>query len=1370
MACKLKFQGKEISENDINKFVKDIDNRIKNNSIPNKTSHKEHQRIANILSANNANNVQKFVAHKLVADHALIDSTNENFYTMHGDKYMRTTQYISMQKGYGFDGDDSKYEINRQWGNTINTILDNAIEGKGLAGIDFEYIDRAVAQQIYDYFKAYNFGKNVVVLTQVKLAMQTKDKNGNLLRDTEGNIYKGIAGTADIVVIDEYGQVQVLDLKSSINPTARNYTVNKNGVSYTNGYGKRFKDKASTKQKHASQMTVYHHMIKSKGFSMNTKNPIGILPIHIKKHDNKQIQEVEPEPLISDHRLNPDLQFMDTYGKDEDMMNLLNKIKLNLGKRKDKAISENRSSSYINSIIQAIESVNDATAIETFVDDMYTSIFGGPVKNGVQNWVGYDAKLKRLMFEYENVDDKVKLLNKINTIREFIEMVKSDNIIRDLNFLTKQHKEMFGNYEKGSVLHKLAKISDKVDEMERILDKEIPDIIATVLANQISQENINTMIQRLKDDEAKLAKLKAMPVTKFRKSTIEALEKKIAERRRELLLDEEGYNIDMKAVIKHEITVGGYKDISTIDKFMNPGTSMPTNFLPAFALLIKNAFTKMRFELINKSREFEKMYSKALGGRSRISATPEEMSKNYVTTTVIEGVEVLTIQNVFDYDKYLKAKEQAVKTLSAEEFEKWMEENTEMRPKEDYKIDGIVFIEGQKTIEKKKARDLSVRDFESWKKGDKPELTMPKLSIYGNKNFDTLKNDEVYMFLVKNFLEAQSFFPKRNYEYERFIAPYVPKNTADKFRENILKGGNIMSELRYEIENATNFTKEDMNQMNYTEYKTIPQFYYNQSNKLDHRQVSKDLFYSIMLYYQSAKKYQIMNEHKILADDLVAYVNNTSPAITDSEGFKVLSKAARYVGLDRTPEDYVPKGTNNIAGFLEMYVDTMIYGKTRVNENMKVKLFGMNLDFGKVSDTIMRFASYTQIGFNFITPLSNYLQGQTANVVEAAAGSIFSTRSLAKSKLIYNMALMDFAKDMMAAKPESLIGLMVEKYDPIQGDFYNNFGQKITRSVASRNFSGSIGFALQHMGEHAIQVRAMIAQMLDTVVMKEDGTQTNMFDALEVKDGELVYKEGIIPPDEVSFINKMNANNQRLHGIYHNQGAPMIERYNLGRILIFYRKFLVPGWKKRWKKAGFDHELGDETMGMYRVFYKKLFTETGELFNALMGKESTLTEFEKQNVSRALREHMIVMLTGIMVLLLSRLRDDEDDEKTKYAYGLILYFTMRLNSELSIYGAISDVRHPFVPDLPNIENPFRNVTALSGIFTRVFKVYQYLISDMLNLISGDDINRYVQDTGVFQKGDSKSYAALLKLLGVGGNKSLSDIDQQIENLMFIRGN
>jgi hypothetical protein len=85
---------------------------------------------------------------------------------------------------------------------------------------------------------------------------------------------------------------------------------------------------------------------------------------------------------------------------------------------------------------------------------------------------------------------------------------------------------------------------------------------------------------------------------------------------------------------------------------------------------------------------------------------------------------------------------------------------------------------------------------------------------------------------------------------------------------------------------------------------------------------------------------------------------------------------------------------------------------------------------------------------------------------------------------------------------------------------------------------------------------------------------------------------------------------------------------------------------------------------------------------------------------------------------------------------------MKLNQELGAYGTIGDPQNFFIPNVQEMFKTISQPTVAFGTIKRLFKVYTTLTTD--------PFGTYDRDTGIFEKGDSKLFAAFLKLFGITG--------------------
>jgi hypothetical protein len=143
---------------------------------------------------------------------------------------------------------------------------------------------------------------------------------------------------------------------------------------------------------------------------------------------------------------------------------------------------------------------------------------------------------------------------------------------------------------------------------------------------------------------------------------------------------------------------------------------------------------------------------------------------------------------------------------------------------------------------------------------------------------------------------------------------------------------------------------------------------------------------------------------------------------------------------------------------------------------------------------------------------------------------------------------------------------------------------------------------------------------------------------------------------------------------------------------------------------------------------------------AIYSSDSELQDFEKANLKKSLRDMMFAGGTGLMVMLLSAMAKAADDEDRK-AYQYALFFALKLNTDLGVYGTLGD---PQNLGFPNVQEMFKNVKSPVVALNTIDKFIRLLSQ----ATRPDEV--YETKSGMFEKGDSKLFAKLLKFVGITG--------------------
>jgi hypothetical protein len=238
----------------------------------------------------------------------IMDKDTHTYYDQNGEVLASTTTKIK-----GVLDDDGKYEQNREWGNSIDQMLDLIIKDRPyeecVEGIT--NLDDSILRSLYNMFrlKVDSWKENgAVVLSQVIVA------------DSESKT----AGTIDIVVINPNGTIRVVDLKTSKNSVRSDkydipYVITAKGGPDT-VQSVFIGQQLSTRQQHGIQIGTYAKMLQLKGFviegtetlhfklELNNTKVEGVTyegrTIHPMRSNREMIDKVVPTKVSSKNRLN----------------------------------------------------------------------------------------------------------------------------------------------------------------------------------------------------------------------------------------------------------------------------------------------------------------------------------------------------------------------------------------------------------------------------------------------------------------------------------------------------------------------------------------------------------------------------------------------------------------------------------------------------------------------------------------------------------------------------------------------------------------------------------------------------------------------------------------------------------------------------------------------------------------------------------------------------------------------------------------------------------------------------------------------------------------------------------------------------------
>jgi hypothetical protein len=1350
----------------------------------------------------NITEAQKDTAKKAMLNSAKFEANENNYvYTETGKVLERSSQFKKKLKGpqdqadyFTFGEEETDYWESRELGNQEDNLVEALI-----MGYSFE--------EAYTYVKEKqtkraekNTDPDIEIMNvniSKELLQTTYDETENTI-ETEladyillpqvivGSNKLGFAGTADIFAIAPDGRIKILDVKTG------KYIAYKEDGNPTTDYGRPFANntRASRIQGHTAQLSLYKGAAKENGFVFEDSDELGLLNIHLERDplDDYKVISVKPEGL----------HFVDAYDYlvemfkegpskeySQEQKNVLDKIRasvlerIELLKRNPNVKAKKLRELELQRLYEVITTVEKSKALFSFIQDAYNNLVFKEVPGRSQPVAGVTDRINYINGQYKSgkltAEEALESLYYFKTLAELYRPIVSEL----KNLFTKEMGLSYQDTVNNQMFSMINEVIAATASIQVDYQKNAIPIIADILFEQVDpqlNEKLSGIMERYGEKLKKIIDTKGIDSRDYEKA------KKEYDYYLKAFRTESGITKDYITKI---LQIGSEEDVSWVDSRLSPAISSSNELISLSAKLVKQRFENARQESIEVVQGAEQAFTSFTKSNPNTNNVAEFNEAFYETVEMYNGLDEngkatyrkeKHFVSELDQNAYQKAigqREERIASAKTEQEKRiirreFIKANNVLRPRKDitvlnpYRPDDppVVLVKGLDTLlaEQKELLDngtilqYEYDNFVKRMEGDNEggeyyydsKFTMPNSARFSNAKYGKMKLQEklYYNFMIATYFKSQERTPSL---YKTYRLPSVVKSNFDRVFQNgavdYLKyvRDNMFSELAEDIDRYGAYKKE-------SGFKVIPVLYANEMNADD---VSLDLLSSVLKYDSASLIYSAQTETQPFAESLLEIVKQNSPKATDSLGRKVLNKFAEKIpnvaeGLKFTNKS---DNDNNVFFLLNAFFDTQVYGIRKIP--FTVNIMGNAVKIDKVVDMVKGFASKTQIGgLNVLGGIANSLQANVSTAIEAAAKQFISDKSMVWAKKEYYSLLPDYMRDLNAGTATSRIGQLIELYDPMQGNYKDAYGRRITKTTFKKLMSSNSWYFLHKAGEHAIHIQAFMAYLKDTKVM-QNGKEISLYDAYELDSaGKIKLLEGVTLPGKTSsngkislmVQNRLHAMDKRINGVYNEFDAPELKRHWYGSLLFMYRDFLVPGFKKRYKTLSVDQEFSSPTEGYWNTFMRKLIKDKKQLMRFYLGleKESAdFQDFERENLRRSIRELAIVFATGLLVMVLKNLyKAADDDEKEKWKY--MLYLTMKLNQELGAYGTVGDPQNWFRPNFRELARNFKQPFVIFGTVDKLFKIF-------------DSIGQtYERDTGMFEKGDSKFLAALIKFFGITG--------------------
>jgi hypothetical protein len=457
----------------------------------------------------------------------------------------------------------------------------------------------------------------------------------------------------------------------------------------------------------------------------------------------------------------------------------------------------------------------------------------------------------------------------------------------------------------------------------------------------------------------------------------------------------------------------------------------------------------------------------------------------------------------------------------------------------------------------------------------------------------------------------------------------------------------------------------------------------NFTSKIDAIDQSYDIAGIYFKFWESANDFR--NKREILPElEMTRFFVNQRKAYNINTFGKILSKTT---GGDPDKKAPTIKDNTIIADMFNDWFEMALYGKTSKDLKNPIKI-NDNLAFDpmKFVDALNRYTSLNLLSMNLVQGFANVTMGEVMQSIEAIANEYVDPKTYSKALLRYDKFLPGVIADVGRNAPQSLGSLIYEEFNVLDED--------VTDTVFSRNskmgkfYAKTSTFAMQQMGEHWLQNRFLLAMLLKKEMIDLNGKNIGSVLDQYVKVGnklQLKQKAELSNEDYQLFLKKNNWTEKeqleykikirgvlsRMHGEYSDLGRVALQRIALGRMAYMFRKFVVPGWRRRWGRPQYIERLGQYTEGNYITFlkfFRNYYKEIGTLQFAVMGENwAGLSDHEKANIRRTISEAAFLLAAIIVAGFAFKMKGDDPEDE--WLWSFLAYQGYRLKTEMLFFSS-----------------------------------------------------------------------------------------------------
>ena len=1105
-------------------------------------------------------------------------------------------------------------------------------------------------------------GKNIKILSEVIVA----DKEN------------GIAGTIDLIVVDEKGKVYIYDFKTSESGKVFKF--------YKKGYSP--KNQKSTESKHNLQLSIYSNILKQYGILTDTK---GIIKVRYTL-DGNNITKIWPERENSESGTG-----FDNMADDNDDYKKILYYRNSIENQEDERLATLKKQAIrtLEENVKQLEKVNKLEAADR-LDRIAQDLFELNNDTAIAHFISQAGKLLELTKNKLQSD----LLNKTLTLSKL-----------------KEYTSYATGFDLLEELHDWAIESDKQD-IAQLVNQFIGE--KNYIKNAYETYGSKILIQTLKPEfNAVKTKYRNESIIKY--NNLSESEKQSTSKeefiKQSLAKLEDQINLESEEILEQELkkassdisklgrwifTIGSTKDpiigplMRIITRKINTANINSRKVLENTLINVEKLEKQQSNSAFTKMEDFyDFMLEKNDKGEytQNIVIKYNENFRNLYYTFISElNDELNDLSNKYTFEKR--------KELRIQKTKEFWDKHAPIKNKREYAIDirdSIKTLLDTNLITKNEFELISnnrKKDFTSYLSVETAELLSETLSKITKKHRDLKKE-----FIDKKWLELENI-RKTNPEdarilvYDQIVEMITSANAKLPNNEKLggyfqnklpgilkdnydqLKSNGVLATIKHNLKNAVSVREDDVtrgygaiDKTTSKQLKKLPIYY---TNSVSEKDQNYDIATIVFKFYKMAEEYQQKSD--ILPEIELAklMLDKRLLKATDKKGnpiFSVFSKNSR-LGSEQAVNGYA----NNIAEQFSDFIDAIFYGqKEKEQGSFTIPIVGKEVDIAKLGQTLQNYISLNLLGLNYVQAVNNVLVGETNQLIEAIASDYISLKNYRKGAKMYDKEFISILSDVGSRKPTSMTNLLLNHFNIDSEDLEVTFKNNSKLQEVAKT---STVYWTMKSGEHFMKGRFLLGMLHEKIVHDKDGKELGPAINFFYKDenGSLKFDKNnevvdFTLNDQLNFGAKINEINTYMHGAYGEMNWVALQQGMFGRMALAYRRWIVPGLRRRYSKEGYNYLLDEYREGYYVTagkFFTKLFKELRLIQTAAWTEDwNNLTDHQKANMKRFSVE------IGVMISLLfiaAAMKDLGDENKDDEWIAYWNYQASRMKTDMWFYS------------------------------------------------------------------------------------------------------